>query len=110
TKEGRNSKSPKYVALRLKEELSRAGLAFVNSHSDGFPELDLIRSQQRGYPGAGRLAHVIGYTGEVTQTKLDSAHFTKYKQGDVVGQFGIEREYNDTLTGVDGQQRVEVDN
>ena len=56
------------------------------------------------------LAHVIGYTGEVTEGELDSADFAKYKQGDIVGQFGIEREYNDVLTGTDGQQRVEVDN
>jgi penicillin-binding protein 2 len=41
---------------------------------------------------------------------LDSAEFAKYKQGDIVGQFGIERQYNDMLMGQDGQERVEVDN
>ena len=101
---------PKYTAIRLKDELSSADLAFVNSHRDVFPELDVISSQPRLYPHDGMMAHVIGYTGEVTQTELDSAEFAKYKQGDIVGQFGIERQYNDMLMGVDGQQRVEVDN
>jgi penicillin-binding protein 2 len=110
TKVGRQAKSPKYVAIRLKEELSPADLAFVNSHRDVFPELDVISSQPRLYPRDGMMAHVIGYTGEVTEAELDSAEFAKYKQGDVVGQFGIERQYNDSLTGTDGQQRVEVDN
>ncbi len=106
----RQSNSPKYAAVRLKEELSPADLAFVNSHRDIFPELDIVSSHPRLYPHDGMMAHVIGYTGEVTEAELDSADFAKYKQGDVVGQFGIERQYNDTLMGVDGQQLVEVDN
>jgi penicillin-binding protein 2 len=106
----RNARNPKYVAIRLKDELSPADLAFVNAHRDVFPELDVISSQPRIYPKDGMMAHVIGYTGEVTEAELDTADFAKYKQGDVVGQFGIEREYNDLLTGTDGQQRVEVDN
>ena len=109
-KVSRKSGLPKYAAIRLKEELTPADLAFVNSHRDVFPELDVISSQPRLYPHDGMMAHVIGYTGEVTQAELDSAEFAKYKQGDIVGQFGIERQYNDALTGVDGQQRVEVDN
>ena len=109
-KVGRKSKLPKYEAIRLKEELSPADLAFINSHSDVFPELDVISSQPRLYPRDGMMAHAIGYTGEVTEAELDSAEFAKYKQGDVVGQFGIERQYNDNLMGQDGQQRVEVDN
>ncbi len=103
-------KSPKYEHIRLKEELSPADLAFVNSHRDVFPELDVVSFQPRLYPRDGMMAHVIGYTGEVTQGELDSAEFAKYKQGDIVGQFGIERQYNDALMGVDGQQVVEVDN
>ena len=103
-------KGPKYEAIRLKDELSPADLAFVNSHRDAFPELDVISSQPRLYPHDGMMAHVIGYTGEVTQAELDSPEFARYKQGDVVGQFGIEKQYNDVLMGKDGQQRVEVDN
>jgi penicillin-binding protein 2 len=106
----RKSRQAKYEAIRLKDELSPADLAFVNSHRDVFPELDVISSQPRLYPQDGMMAHVIGYTGEVNEAELDSAEFAKYKQGDVVGQFGIERQYNDSLTGQDGQQRVEVDN
>jgi penicillin-binding protein 2 len=103
-------KSAKYEAIRVKDELSPADLAFIDSHRDAFPEMDVNSSQPRLYPRDGMMAHVIGYTGEVTQGELDSADFAKYKQGDIVGQFGIERQYNDQLTGVDGQQRVEVDN
>ncbi|HEY3835748.1 MAG TPA: penicillin-binding protein 2, partial [Bryobacteraceae bacterium] len=104
------SRQSKWLRIRLKEELAPSDLAFVNSHRDVFPELEVTSSHPRLYPHDGMMAHVIGYTGEVTEGELDSAEFAKYKQGDVVGQFGIERQYNDMLMGVDGQQRVEVDN
>ena len=106
----RSSSLAKYEAIRLKDELSPADLAFVNSHRDVFPELDIISSQPRVYPHDGMMAHVIGYTGEVTEPELDSAEFAKYQPGEIVGQFGLEREYNDQLMGQDGQQQVEVDN
>lgn len=101
---------PKYVPIVIKEELDPADLAFVASHHDFFPELVEIEAQRRLYPQNGMLAHVIGYTGEVSEDELDSPDFAKYDPGDVVGKFGIERQYNDTLTGVDGQRQVVVDN
>ena len=106
----RKAREPKYEAIRLKDELTPADLAFINAHRDAFPELDVIQSQPRMYPQDGMMAHVIGYTGEISGAELDSPEFAKYKLGDVIGKFGVERQYNDTLMGEDGQQRVEVDN
>jgi penicillin-binding protein 2 len=103
-------KQPKYVTVTIKDELSPADLAFVDSHHDFFPELVLIQTPRRLYPQNGMMAHVIGYTGEISEQELDSPDFAKYNQGDVVGKFGIEKQYNDTLMGVDGQRQVVVDN
>jgi penicillin-binding protein 2 len=103
-------KQPKYVTVTIKDELSSADLAFVASHHDFFPELVLIETPRRVYPQNGTLAHVIGYTGEISEQELDEPEFAKYNQGDVVGKFGIEKQYNDTLMGVDGQRQVVVDN
>ena len=101
---------PKYVPIVIKEELTPADLAFVDSHHDFFPELVLIPAQRRLYPQNGMLAHVIGYTGEISEDELDAPEFAKYNPGDVIGKFGIEREYNDVLMGVDGQRQQVVDN
>jgi penicillin-binding protein 2 len=111
TKRVRRFKSqPKYVPIVIKEELTPADLAFVDSHSDFFPELVLIQAQRRMYPQNGMAAHVIGYTGEVSESELDEPEFAKYDPGDVVGKFGIEKEYNEWLTGIDGQRQQIVDN
>ncbi len=106
----RFSSRPKYEPMVLKEEMTPADLAFVDSHRDFFPELLSIQAQSRLYPQNGMLAHVIGYTGEISEEELDDPEFAKYNPGQVIGKFGIERQYNDWLTGVDGQRQVMVDN
>lgn len=106
----RRDKDPKYVPIRLKEELSPADLAFVASHHDFFPELELIEAQRRLYPRDGMMAHVIGYTAQISDKQLDLPEFSKCSPGDMVGQTGIELQYNETLMGVNGQRQVVVNN
>ena len=106
----RFSSRPKYEPIVIKEELTPADLAFVDSHRDFFPEMELIRAQRRLYPQNGMAAHVIGYTGEISESELDLPEFAKYNPGDVIGKFGVEREYNEQLMGVDGRREVVVDN
>ena len=101
---------PKYMPIVIKEELTPADLAFVDSHRDFYPELVKIEAQRRLYPQNGMLAHVIGYTGEISEEELDKPEFAKYDGGEIIGKFGIERQYNDWLTGVDGERQVVVDN
>jgi penicillin-binding protein 2 len=103
---------PKYEPVIIKQELTPADIAFVESHKDAdfFPELELIHAQRRLYPQNGFAAHVIGYTGEISESELDAPEFAKYEPGSVIGKFGIEKQYNDILTGIDGQREVMVDN
>src|SRR6202163_4567831 len=103
--------APQYQPIAIKEELTPAELAFVESHKDAdtFPELEVIHVQHRLYPREGLAAHVIGYVGEISETELNTPELARFHQGDVIGKDGIERQYNDQLMGVDGQRRVEVD-
>jgi len=106
----RYTSRPKYDPIVVKEELTPGDLSFVESHRDFFPEMELIRAQRRLYPQNGFAAHVIGYTGEISEQELDEPDLAKHNAGDVVGKFGIERQYNDSLMGVDGDRQVVVDN
>jgi penicillin-binding protein 2 len=103
---------PKYEAVPIKTELTRAELAFAESHLDSqtFPELEVEEdSSTRLYPQNGLAAHVIGYVGEVSDSQLDTPEFAKYSVGEIVGKSGLEQQYNDVLMGVDGQKRAVVD-
>jgi penicillin-binding protein 2 len=105
------AKGPKYVPIPVKTELTPAEISFVESHRDPltFPELELVEAQKRLYPQNGMASHVIGYVGQVSENELNTAEFVNHSRGDIIGKFGLERQYNDVLTGVDGQRRVVVD-
>ena len=99
---------PRFQPVIVKPEASDADLAFVESHRVDLPELELMMVQRRKYPPDDFLAHVIGYVGEVSPQQLDQQSGDRYKPGDIVGKAGLEREYNDILTGTDGMRRVIV--
>jgi penicillin-binding protein 2 len=96
----------------IKDQLSRDEIAWIEAHQDvhTYPEMQLIRSWKRLYPQDGFAAHAIGYVGEIAEAELNLPQFLDYQQGDIIGKDGLEREYDSTLRGTDGQQRVLVDN
>jgi penicillin-binding protein 2 len=105
-------RQPTYFTIPLKEELSADELTFVEAHKggDSFPEMELIRSQYRIYPKENLAAHLLGYVGEVNEAELNSRDWANHNPGDLIGKTGIERYYNEQLTGIDGQRQVRVDN
>jgi len=96
----------------IKDQLTRDEIAWIESHQDvdTFPEMQLIKAWRRQYPQDGFAAHAVGYVGEISENELDSPQFVDYHQGDIIGKDGLEKQYDQTLRGVDGQQRVLVDN
>ncbi len=63
----------------------------------------------RQYPYKDVLAHVIGYIGQISKEQLKQPEFAGYQLDDLLGQAGIEQQYEHLLRGVDGKQLVEVD-
>ena len=97
----------------IKDQLSRDEIAFCFNRivdASAYPEMDLITAWRRQYPQDGFAAHVSGYVGEISEAELNSPAFIDNHQGDLIGKDGLEREYDVRLRGVDGQQRVMVDN
>ena len=83
--------SPQYSKLRthLSEEAA-SRIASMN-----LPGIDLIPSYTRVYPDGDLASDVVGFT-------------NTDQQGDLVGQAGLEYEYNSLLAGRDGSEEVEV--
>lgn len=100
---------PELGHVMLKEGLTMAEVAFIETHRSQLPELELMHSQRRLYPRDGLGAHVLGYVSEISDAELDQDEFMFYEPGAEIGKAGIERQYNDILTGTDGRRLVEVD-
>jgi penicillin-binding protein 2 len=98
---------PKFQPIVIKPEASSADLDFIESHRSDIPVLEMLSVSRRRYLANGFLAHATGYVGETSETQIESSN-GKLRPGDVVGKFGLERQYNDILMGTDGMRRVIV--
>lgn len=70
------------------------------------PGVDILPDISRTYPHGALTAHILGYCREITKKQLEKRE--DRKMGDVVGQAGVEKLYDDQLRGIDGEQRVRV--
>lgn len=61
------------------------------------PGIDFLETQKRYYPYGDFLSYTIGYAKEKTYTNEDGEVVTK-----LVGEMGIEKEYDEILSGTDG--------
>jgi penicillin-binding protein 2 len=102
------SRVPVFQPIIIKDDITRDERAFVEAHRDEFPELETLIVPRRLYPKNGFMAHLIGYVGQVSEEMLNSPQFDTYERGDIVGQSGVELQYNDVLKGRDGSHKVLV--
>jgi penicillin-binding protein 2 len=100
---------PSYLPIIIKEDMTQADVAFIESHRVEFPGLDIIRQPRRFYREGQLAAHLLGYVGEISERELATKELHYCKPGDLVGKAGVERVYNQILTGIDGQKKVIVD-
>lgn len=70
---------------------------------------DLEIDNVRTYPKGERLAHLLGYVGEISEEELKMEEFKNYKLGDRIGKSGVEGQYEKLLRGIDGGEIIEVD-
>jgi penicillin-binding protein 2 len=69
------------------------------------PDVVVQEVPTRKYPPDALAAHLIGYVGEANEAQVSDGGFAL---GAVVGQTGVEKNYNDALMGRDGARVVVV--
>lgn len=102
------SGQPPFYPAPLKENLSVRELAYLTAHQLEHPEIRISLEPRRHYPYGRLAAHLLGYVGEVSEDELARGEFPGARPGTIVGKFGLERRYNQILTGIDGSRRVIV--
>lgn len=96
---------PKLVA----RDVSRDVLAKVVSHKFELPGVIIGITPAREYVYGIEAAHLLGYIREINKHQLSNPRYSRYLAGDLVGQYGLEAEFEDRLQGMRGLQRIEVD-
>lgn len=80
----------------------------VQEHPELFPGVVAERLPVRQYPQGDVAAHLLGYTGEISASQLEQERWDGFQAGDIIGQAGLERVYNDALQGIEGSRTVLV--
>lgn len=102
---GANSSS----LIRIARDLDEAQITAMKEYENELQNVEIHTEAVRYYPHGKELAHVLGYTRELTAEQLKDRKKEGYRLGDVTGQMGIEKAYEKTLRGEWGGQQVEVD-
>ncbi|UJS03447.1 penicillin-binding protein 2 [Cylindrospermopsis raciborskii] len=95
--------------VRIARHLNEAQITALKEYATELPNVEINTDAVRYYPHGKILAHVLGYTRELTAEQLKKRRSEGYRLGDVIGQMGVEKAHEKTLRGEWGGQQVEVD-
>jgi penicillin-binding protein 2 len=97
------------VRVRIARGLSPAQVTALAEFSYELKGVQVEPEAVRNYPYGDLAAHVLGYTGEMSDEDLQVRQDEGYRLGDVIGQMGVESAFEPQLRGEWGGQQVEVD-
>jgi penicillin-binding protein 2 len=98
-----------YYPIVIKKNADMRDISVIEAHRRDFPEIQLESEPRRKYHFGNLAAHILGYLGEITEEELASNMFHEVASGSLIGRSGVERMYNQVLTGKDGNRQVSVD-
>lgn len=101
--------TPRYIPVRLKEDIDWKTLAFLENHNQEFSGIRIEVQPVRVYQYQDLAANIIGYLGAISKTELENADRTVYRGGDMLGKMGLEKLREADLRGEKGNNYSEVD-
>lgn len=96
------------MPVRLKQGLSFEEIAYVEARKSDFPGLMIEAEVSREYPYGEIGSHLIGYLGKPSPSQLKDPAFRDIPPDTFIGQWGIEKLFDDSLRGIPGKRVIEV--
>jgi len=100
----------KSAQLTIASNIDDTTIAAISESSGEIPGVSVVQRTKRGYNHAMYFAHIIGYTGQVTEAELETLNGEDgkgmYQLSDYVGKTGLEKELEDVLSGSKGIERI----
>jgi len=104
-----NKKRPAFEEVVLGRDVDWSTVVALETHQLDLPGVTLRARPRRSYAQGLTSAHVLGYMGEIGSRQLKLLKDQGYVVGDEIGQYGLERRWEEVLRGQSGGQQVEVD-
>jgi penicillin-binding protein 2 len=105
----RESAALPYANIVIRKDASQAEAAWVLEQRRNLPGADVARVWLRTYPHGDVGAQLFGTVGEISAQQVGKPRFAGIGQGTVIGQSGLEYQYDRYLRGRDGAERIQVD-
>ena len=102
-------KTPLFEGVLIATDVSPAVVTRIEEQRPNLPGVEVICFPMRAYPHPGAASHVLGYIAEIGPTELKDLQSRGYRQGDIIGKDGVEKNYDEYLRGVSGGKKIEVD-
>lgn len=103
------SRMPPSFPVKIKSDIPMDEVAKIEAHRVYVPGASIQIEPKRNYPYGKMLAHALGYVSEINDEELKIKEYKSYSPGDYIGKYGLEKNYENYLRGIDGEKRVEVD-
>jgi len=91
----------------IAEDISTEKAMLLESSLNDIPEISIVKNSIRQYENGPVFSHILGYLGKADEEEVSGK---KYLFDDYVGRTGIEKIYEESLKGTNGEQLTEVDN
>ena len=101
-----------FMPVIIKDNLTRDEVAELETWKIDMPGVQVEMAISRTNLAKDIGSHLYGYIGKVSVPELPLLNQTasrKYQLDDSVGKSGLEKQFEDTLRGIDGSELVEVD-
>lgn len=98
-----------FQTVEVKGNVSYETIARIAERIDELPGISWHSKPIRNYVETGSFSHVLGYVGDITREELKIFYNKGYTNNSVIGKAGIEKQYDETLRGIDGFEYRTVD-
>ena len=102
---------PKYSQITLATGVSDTLISALRENSAELPGVSVVMKTKRVYNYSEYFAHIIGYTGKITEAELEeyNAEADVFSATDVIGKTGLEKTFEDVLNGEKGVEQLTLD-
>ncbi len=102
---------PKYSQITLATGVSDTLISALKENSAELPGVSVVMKTKRVYNYSEYFAHIIGYTGKITEEELEmyNAEADVFSATDVIGKTGLEKTFEDVLNGQKGIEQLTLD-
>lgn len=109
TKEAERSGLLSLDMVTLKENIDHDEALILEKKIAGLSGVIVAKRSIREYAVLPGIAHILGYTGKVSEADLKDDKNIDYYLSDRIGKIGLETEYEKELRGKHGVEQIEVD-